>query len=114
MAKMFLIIVYAYSKWLEVVPVPTTNTAQTVRVLRQVFSTHGIPEIIVSDNGTAFTSSEFKIFTRQNGIRHITSAPYHPSTNGLAERAVQTFKQGMRKSGPGDLDTQPARFFPAL
>ena len=48
-------------------------------------------------NGPSFTSGEFKKFMQANGIRHITSAPYHPSTNGLAERAVQTVKHGLRK-----------------
>ena len=41
---------------------------------------------------------------------HITSAPYHPSTNGLVERVVQTFKQGMKKQGDGSVDTKLARF----
>lgn len=52
--KMFLVIVDAYSKWLEVVPVSSANSTQTVAALRQVFSTHGIPEVIVSNNGTLF------------------------------------------------------------
>ena len=56
-------------------------------------------QIVVSDNGSSFVSSEFKSFLQKNGIKHITSAPYHPSTNGLVERAVQTFKQGMKKQG---------------
>ena len=40
--------------------------------------------------------NEFEAFMKQNGVKHITSAPYHPSTNGLAERFVQTFKNGLR------------------
>ena len=107
---MFLVIIDAHSKWLEVVPVSSANSSQTVMALRQVFATHGIPEIIVSDNGSAFTSSEFEMFTKQNGIRHLKTAPHHPSTNGLAERAVQVFKRGMKKSGPGELKTKLARF----
>ena len=83
---------------------------QTVTVLRRVFSTHGIPEMIVSDNGAAFTSSEFEEFTKRNGIRHLKTTPHHPSTNGLAERAVQVFKQAMRKTESGDLKTKLARF----
>ena len=110
MGKMFLIIIDSFSKWLEVVPVSSADTLQTVTVLRQVFSTHGIPEMIVSDNGAAFTSSEFEEFTKRNGIRHLTTTPYHPSTNGLAERAVQVFKQAMRKAQSGDLKTKLARF----
>ena len=40
-----------------------------------------------------FVSSEFEEFFQKNGIRHITSAPYHPASNGLVERAVQIVKK---------------------
>lgn len=46
----------------------------------------------------------------RNWIRHVKSAPYHPVAKGLAERAVQTFKDAMRKSTAGDLETRLARF----
>ena len=52
---------------------------KTIKVLRNIFATHGLPEIIVSDNGTAFTSNEIQAFLRISGIRHISSSPYHPS-----------------------------------
>lgn len=45
-----------------------------------------------------------------NGIRHIVSAPYHPSTNGLVERAVQTFKTAVRKNTSRDIETALSRF----
>eukprot|EP00731_Ephydatia_muelleri_P012870 Em0007g180a len=90
LGKIFLIVFDAYSKWLEVVPVVSTSSQQTIRELRHLFATHGLPEIVVSDNGTAFSSTEFGCFVKHNGIRHIRCAPYHPSSNGLAERAVQT------------------------
>ena len=77
----------------------TTTSAKTIEVLRKIFATHGLPLKIVSDNGSAFTSQEFQTFMEQNGICHITSAPYHPSTNGLAERAVQTFKRAIERMG---------------
>ena len=68
------------------------------------------PELIVSDNGTPFTSQEFRAFTQSNGIRHNTSAPYHPATNGLAERAVQTVKTFSRKTTEGSLEDRLSRF----
>ena len=61
-----------------------------------MFTTHGLPEIVVTDNSSCFKSEEFGEFMRKNN-RHIAGAPYHPSTNGLAERAVQTFKKKTRK-----------------
>ena len=71
----------------------STTTSKTIEVLRDLFATFGIPEQIVSNSGPQFASEEFQAFIKSNGIRHITSAPYHSATNGLAERIVQTFKQ---------------------
>jgi transposase InsO family protein len=50
----------------------------------------------VSDNGSQFSSDEFATYMKRNGIKHFKSAPYHPATNGLAERFIQTFKNSMR------------------
>ena len=110
LGKMFLVLVDAFSKWLEVHITPSTSSTATIDKLRQIFATHGLPETIVSDNATSFTSAEFQQFVRENGIHHITSAPYHPSSNGLAERAVQTFKQGIQRISEGTIETKLARF----
>ncbi|XP_062521274.1 uncharacterized protein K02A2.6-like [Corticium candelabrum] len=53
----------------------------------------GITHQIVSDNGPQFTSEVFRKLTKANGIKHVTGAPYHPSTNGIAEYLVRTFKR---------------------
>ena len=98
LSKMWLIVVDAHSKWPEVIPMATTTAAKTIECLREIFARHGLPEQLVSDNGPQFTSDEFAHFLKTNGIKHIRSAPYHPATNGLAERFVQTFKTAM-KSG---------------
>lgn len=97
----YLIIIDAHSKWIEAKIVPSTSSEATIKVLRTLFATHGIPETLISDNGSGFTSQEFQYFMNQNGIRHSRTSPYHPSSNGLAERAVQTIKQGISKlQGP--------------
>ena len=90
--------------------VPSTSSQATIKALCPIFATHGLPEIIVSDNGSAFTSEEFQKFIKQNGIRHLRSAPYHPASNGLAERAVQTFKNAMKKATTSDVETHLSRF----
>ena len=102
---MFLVLIDAYSKWLEVLKVNSTSTDVTIAKLRQIFATHGLPDHLVSDNGASFISHEFQSFMSRNGIKHTTSSPYHPRTNGLAERAIQTFKLAMKKlMGPIDLN----------
>ena len=97
LGSQFLIVIDSHSKWIEVEKVISTATEPTIRALQRMFATHGLPDTIVSDNGTAFTSEQFQKFCKCNGIRHVRSAPRHPSTNGLAERAVQIFKSTMRK-----------------
>eukprot|EP00118_Oscarella_pearsei_P023940 m.294153 g.294153 ORF g.294153 m.294153 type:complete len:243 (+) comp40742_c0_seq65:3091-3819(+) len=78
LGQMFLVVVDAYSKWLEVTPMSGSTSFKTIRVLRELFARFGCPELLVSDNGTQFTSTEFEEFLAAAGVRHITSAPYHP------------------------------------
>ena len=75
-----------------------------------MFATHGLPKVVVSDNGSLFTSSEFQQFMPTNGIQHIRTAPYHPASNRLAERALQTVKKGLRKLSDGCLETNLSWF----
>ena len=93
---MFLVVVNSHSKWLDVISVANANCNNTIRELRELFATHGIPEVIVSNNGTAFTSAEFSEFMAKNGVKHLKTAPYHLLTNELVERAVLTFKMAMK------------------
>ena len=97
------------SKWIDAIPVPSTSSISTITVLRNLFAAHGIPELIFSDNGTSFTSEEFGTFCKRNGIRHKTSAPYYPASNGLAERAVPVVKAGLRKNKRGSMDLRLAQ-----
>ena len=73
----------------------------------KMFTTLGLLEMLVTDNGLVFTSSEFASFVKRNGIRHVTSSP---SFNELAKRAVQTMKDGLKKLVSGPLETKLARF----
>ncbi|XP_055017905.1 LOW QUALITY PROTEIN: uncharacterized protein K02A2.6-like [Boleophthalmus pectinirostris] len=109
MGHMFLILMDAYSKWMDAYAVTSATSANTIECLRRSFSSQGLPEMIVSDNGTCFVSAEFQEFMRKNGIEHITSAPYHPSSNGCAERAVQTIKSMMKKAGESSIHTKVSR-----
>ena len=93
--RMFLVVVDSHSKCLDVISVLNANSATTIHELRELFTIHGIPEIVVSDNGTTFTSAEFSEFIARNSIRRLRTAPYLPATNGLAECAVQMFKTAM-------------------
>ena len=114
MDKMFFIIYDSYSKWINVIPMKKIKTVLVISCLRNVFSTHGIPCFLVSDNGTSFSSQEFDVFCKLNGIKNLKISPYHPSSNGAAERSVQTFKTALKKIVEGkeinDLDSTLSHF----
>ena len=93
---MFLIGVDAYSRWLQIEKMDTTISAKTIENLQNLFARYDVPAQLVSDNGVQYKSEEFKLLLKRNGIKHITSAPYHPASNGLAERCVQSFKTAMK------------------
>lgn len=68
---MFPVVVDAFSQWPEVRVMTSTTTAATMDVLREWLAQHDIPEQVVTDNGTQFTSEAFENFTKQNGIKHV-------------------------------------------
>ncbi|XP_055632601.1 uncharacterized protein K02A2.6-like [Toxorhynchites rutilus septentrionalis] len=98
--SMLLIVVDAYSKWLEVKVTTSTTAETTIGVMDELFSRYGAPITVVSDNGPQFTAGEFKLFLQKSGVKfHKLSAPYHPATNGQAERYVQTTKDALKAMG---------------
>ena len=92
--QQFLLVVDSHSKWMEVFPMTSTTANATTEALRALFARYGLPHELGSDNGPQFVAGEFKSFFEMNCIKHTLCPPYHPSTNGLAERHdfVQTFK----------------------
>ena len=93
--KMLLVLVDSHSKWPEVCILTKTTANITIATLREIFARNGIPREFVSDNGPQFVSQEFHQFMTENGIRHIRTSPYHPASNGAAERFVQTVKKAL-------------------
>ena len=112
MGQLFLIVIDAYSKWIEVYPTSSTSATATTEKLRQAFANHGLHEMVVSDNGSGFSGEEFADFMVRNGILHVKTAPSHPSSTGLVERSVRIFKEGTKKleGFGGTVHTRLSRF----
>jgi len=94
----FLVCIDAHTKWPEVYVMKNITATSTIEKCREIFARFGIPRMLVTDNGRTFISREFQDFVKTNGIIHRFTAPYHPATNGAAERFVQTLKQWLRKT----------------
>ncbi|KAL1447868.1 hypothetical protein WDU94_005423 [Cyamophila willieti] len=109
---MFIVIVDAYSKWLFVRKMNDITSSTTINILREYFSNWGIPQKLVSDNGSSFCSEEMQTFLIKNGVMHIKTAPYHPSSNGAAENVVKTTKNFLKRSdtNPKNVDFNIQRF----
>ena len=95
--SMFLVVVDAYSKWPEIIQMSAATSTTTIRELNRMFARYGFPKTLVSDNGTQFTSMEFERFCQSKFISHIRIPPFHPQSNGQAERFVDTFKRTIQK-----------------
>jgi len=96
--KLYLIVIDAHSKWPEVFGNMTTSAKDTIKTLDWLFTHYGYPEKLVSDNGSPFRSIEFKNYCIEKGIEQLFSPPYHPQSNGQAERFIDYFKRMMTKN----------------
>lgn len=95
--KQFLVLVDAYSKFCDIQIMVSTNLSKVIEKLTAFFSLFGLPNEIVTDNGPPFQSHGFKMFCRNHGIKCTKSPPYHPQSNGQAERFVRTVKTVFKK-----------------
>lgn len=95
---MILVAVDAITQWIEAPPLRSATSETTVDALRVIFARFSLLRTAVTDNGTQFTSAFFWDLMDRNQIQHLTVAPYHPQSNGSAERAVRTVKEGLKKT----------------
>ena len=89
----YLAVVYYFSCYVEVAKLGTTTSNQVIQTLKGIFSRHGIPEVLVSDNGPQFSSQEMRRFAEEYGLQHVTSSPHYPQSNEQIECTIQTVKK---------------------
>ncbi|XP_032090939.1 myosin-IIIa [Thamnophis elegans] len=93
--QVFLVIVDVYSCWVELVLMISTTAESTIRALCRLFAIHGLPDVVVSDNGPQFATATFQEFLTLLGIRNAPTAPYHLACNGRVERTVRLAKKAL-------------------
>ena len=96
--KYFLVFIDAHSKWIECFVMPNITTSATIDAFRECFARFGLPIEVCTDKGAQFTANECQNYFKVNGIKHLTGAPFHPSSNGEAESAVKIMKNAILKA----------------
>ena len=116
----YLIVVDYFSRWLEILDLPKTNSDTVIQKLKSVFTRFGIPEEVMTDNGPQFSAEQFRCFAAEYDFQHVTSSPHFPQSNGMAERAVKTAKWILKQDDPHlallsyrSTPTEPTRESPA-
>ena len=90
-------IVDYYSRFIEISLLSDTSSETVIRHTKSIFARHGVPEVVVSDNGPQYRAEKYQQFTKDYSFTHVTSSPYYPQGNGDADRAVGTIKRLLEK-----------------
>jgi len=96
--RSFIVAADGLSGWIDCEETSGMTSAVAIKFCRRLFRQQGLCDRLVADNGPGFRAEEFRKFCSSNGVELIFSPPYSPATNGVAERAVQTVKQFLRKT----------------
>jgi len=96
--KHYIVAVCHYSDYIDVKPLRSVTTKETIHFFNNIFATQGIPLLLITDNGTNYTSAEFAQFMNELGVHHVTSSPHHHQSNGRAEAAVKVAKSLLKRA----------------
>ena len=94
----FLIVADYFSKFPFIFPVASTHHQKTLRYLRDLFSTKGVPSVVMTDNGPPFNGKEFKQFAREFNFKHQTSSPHFHQLNRFTKAMVKKVKAAYKKT----------------
>ena len=106
----YLIVVDSFSRWPEVRRCKNPTSEIVIRFLYELFARFGIVDSIVADNRSQFTSKDFKDFCEIYQIKHITTALFHPQSNGQAERFMDTLKRALKKASTKPMEKALQQF----
>ena len=88
----YLLVVDYFSWYMEVIKQGSTTSGSVISALKSIFSRHGIPKVVRSNNGPHYSSTEISSFASSYEFQHVTSSPKFPQSNGHVERCVKMVK----------------------
>jgi hypothetical protein len=92
-----LVAVDKFTKWVEAAPVTTQDSTAVINFIKSIVFCLGVPHNIITDNGTNFTSKEFKNYYESLGIKLKFASVAHPKSNGQVEKANGLICNGIKK-----------------
>ena len=99
--KNVLVVVDHFTRFVQAYVMKNHMAYTTARVLyNNYFSVFGFPQRLMSDQGTEFTGDVIAALCKLLGIQKIRTTPYHPQSNGSAERVHQTLQRMIGKLDP--------------
>ena len=87
-----------FSDFIKVSELQDTTSTSVIQALKEHFSRHGIPDTVVSGNGSQFSSQEFHEFSLSWEFSQVTSSPHCPKSNGKVELSVKIVRQLFSKA----------------
>ena len=97
-SKNYMVLVDCCSRLIEVSELPDTTSSSVIQFLMEQFNRCGIPDCLMTDNGSQIVSQEFTQFVTDWKYKHVTSSPRYPKSNGKAESAVKVVKNLFKKA----------------
>lgn len=102
--KDYLVVMDHYSNFPGMALLASSSSSCVIIHAKSIFARHGIPHIVVSDNGPCFNSKEWQTFAAQYDFQHVMSSPHYAQSNGQAEKGVHVLKQLLKKAAETDSD----------
>jgi hypothetical protein len=100
-----------FTKWVEAIPLKKVTSEIMIEFVKEhIIYRFGIPQTITTDQGTQFTSSEFRDFAESMGIKLLNSSPHYAQANGQAEASNKIMIKITRKK----IDQKPRRWHSVL
>ena len=100
--KDYLVVADYYSGYPEVASLSASTSQGVISALSSMLARHGVPDVMITDNGAQFSSREFAEYSKDWGITHQTASPHYPQSNGLAEATVKVVKNMLKKTKGGE------------
>ena len=97
--KEYILVAVDYvSKWVEAIPTRTNDHREVLRfITRCIFARYGCPRAIISEGGSHFNNSHFRVLLKKYGVHHRITTPYHPQANGQVEVSNREVKSILKK-----------------